>query len=102
MTLVEAIRLEGYETQIVDRLDSVDGGLGTSFPCMDARVYRLSSPRILPNGRKIYFGIALLADSWDHAYGASHEIAEHRYGFSHTAKMFCEQANLLARWLRYK
>ena len=39
-------------------------------------------------------------DSWDYAFSASHEIAEHRHGFAHTAEMFAEQANLLARWLK--
>ncbi len=39
-------------------------------------------------------------DCWEYAYSASHEIAEHRRGFVHTAEMFADQANLLARWLK--
>lgn len=44
--------------------------------------------------------IAATGDCMDYVYAASHEIAEHRHGFEHTAEMFCAQANLLARWLR--
>jgi len=40
------------------------------------------------------------SDSWDWAYGASHEIAEDRHGHHHTERMWCEQANILAKWCR--
>lgn len=40
-------------------------------------------------------------DSFDYCYDVSHEIAEFRCGFKHSAKVFIEQANILARWLKY-
>lgn len=45
--------------------------------------------------------IRCVADNLDHAYDCSHEIAEARHGHGHhTAEMFCEQANILAGWVR--
>ena len=45
--------------------------------------------------------IAVPEDSVDYAYAVSHEIAEHRCGYrGHTAGVFCEQSNILARWVR--
>lgn len=44
--------------------------------------------------------VACLADSWDHVYGVSHEIAEHQRGFGHTLETFESQAVLLAKWCR--
>ena len=42
--------------------------------------------------------IAVKADDWNHAYCASHEIAEAQHGFKHSEQMFCTQANILAAW----
>lgn len=57
-----------------------------------------------PNDGARYLGEGLIAvpeDSFDYAYAVSHEIAEHRCGYrGHTAGVFCEQANVLARWVR--
>jgi hypothetical protein len=100
LSIVEAILHEGYWPRIVKYPARVKNGLGKGFPYMQARVYELSRPKVLSNGQRFYFGIAIKDNSWDHAYSVSHEIAEHRWNFKHSADMFCEQANLLARWLR--
>ncbi len=42
--------------------------------------------------------IAICADQWEHAYSASHEIAESIHGFRHCELMWTEQANILAAW----
>lgn len=56
------------------------------------------SSAALLTGRRI----AVPVDSWDYAYAAAHEIAEHVCGFDgHSAEMFCEQANILSIWCRY-
>jgi hypothetical protein len=89
--LSSAVRAEGYAFRVLKNPARVRGGLGTGLPYMQARVYETARGKL---------GIACKANSWDHAYSVSHEIAEHRWGFSHTADMFCEQANLLALWLR--
>lgn len=52
-----------------------------------------ATARVLSGGR-----IAVKSDSWEHAYSASHEIAESIHGFRHSAQMFCDQANILAAW----
>ncbi len=90
MKLSDAIREEGYACRILKRPARVKGALGTGFPYMRARVYE---------NKDGSFGVALSSDTWDCAYSASHEIAEHRWGFNHSTDMFCEQANLLARWI---
>ena len=90
MKLSEAVELEGYHLVIGDVAMLRDGPDG----------YR-------PLGEPVD-GVAICADGvvicpndcWDWAYSVSHEIAEHRHGFRHTAEMFAEQANILARWLR--
>jgi len=42
--------------------------------------------------------VAVVSDCWDHAYSASHEIAESQHGFKHSELMFCTQSNILAAW----
>ena len=71
--------------------ENVSGGLGKGSSHMWARAYQNT------NGS---YGVALSADVWDNAYSAAHEIAEHRHGFRHSDLMFCEQSNLLAKWLK--
>jgi hypothetical protein len=44
--------------------------------------------------------VACMADSFDHAFSVAHEIAEQRRGFVHGEETFCDQANILAGWLR--
>jgi hypothetical protein len=44
--------------------------------------------------------VACVEDSIDHVYSASHELAEHTYGFRHSPAMLEYQANMLAAWLR--
>lgn len=99
MKLSEAIRRkgsfihpEGFLCKIMKHPARVKGGLGKGFPNMQARVYKNAKGQL---------GIAIMEDSWDYAYSASHEIAEWYHGFDHTADMFCNQANLLARWVRW-
>ncbi len=96
--LSDAISAEGYMVKFMQHPARVRGGLGTGFQYMKARVFKLSCPKTL-SGIKYHFGVALINESWDWAYSASHEIAEHRWGFKHSADMFCEQSNLLSRWL---
>lgn len=91
MKLSYAIRNEGFLCKVVKHPSRVKGGLGKGFACMRARVYRSANGQL---------GIAIVADSWDYAYSASHEIAECEYGFKHTADMFCQQANILSRWIK--
>jgi hypothetical protein len=92
MKLSDAVRAEGFAFRVLRRPNSVKGALGTGTPHQQARVYRCGSR----------LGIACKADSWEHCYSVSHEIAESRHGFRHTELMFCEQANLLARWHRLR
>ena len=40
----------------------------------------------------------MISDSWEHAYAASHEIAESVHDFRHGDLMWIEQANILAAW----
>jgi hypothetical protein len=89
--LSDAIRDEGVVFRILKHPARVKGGLGTGQAHMQARIYRRRDGGL---------GLACLADSWDHAYSASHEIADQRHGFRHSDMTFCEQANLLARWHR--
>lgn len=91
MKLSEAIRLQGFQCKIMKHPARVRGGLGKGFAHMQARCYRNGNGQL---------GMAIMGDSWDHAYSASHEIAEWEYGFNHSADMFCMQANILARWIR--
>lgn len=89
MTLFELIRSEGYDP-VVGEPGKVPDALGDPPDPTSAAVM---TPR----------GLVVLEDSWDHAYAASHEIAEERYGFrGHTVAMLEHQAWLLARWLRKK
>ena len=44
--------------------------------------------------------IACINDTMDHFYAASHEIAEHKYGFKHSVEMFSHQCAILARWCK--
>lgn len=46
------------------------------------------------------FVIVAPSDTWDHAYSAAHEIAEHRHGFKHTDSMWAEQCMILSRWCK--
>lgn len=91
LRLSDAVKAEGYAFVIRKHPARVKGGLGTGVPYMAARVYRRKD-----GGR----GIAAKADSWDHVYSVSHEIAESRWGFKHTADMAFEQASLLTKWLK--
>jgi hypothetical protein len=84
--LSDAIREEGYEVVI----DAVPGrhpdALGdTGDITVGAQV--LSGDRI-----------ALRADDWGYAYGASHEICEVENGFKHSEDLFVDQCNLLNKW----
>lgn len=89
--LSDAVRADGFTFVVRKSPARVKGGLGTGVPYMAARVYR---------ARDGSMGVACKADCWDHVYSVSHEIAESRWGFKHSADMFCEQANLLTKWLR--
>jgi hypothetical protein len=42
--------------------------------------------------------IAIKVDSWDCAYGASHEICEDEHHFNHSEDLFIDQCNLLHKW----
>jgi hypothetical protein len=86
-TLTDAVRDEGFELVVVPNPHEQAGVLGESDPT--------NSVRIATNGF-----LFATDDSWDSAYSASHEIAEYRYGFRHSAEMFAMQANILARWLK--
>jgi hypothetical protein len=88
--LSEAIRATGYAVRVTRSPARTPGGLGTGRAHMQARAFEG------PRG----FGVAIKSDSWKYAYAASHEIAEMRQGFKHTAQMFCDQANYLAGWLQ--
>lgn len=89
--LSDAVRDEGAAFRVVKHPARVRGGLGKGSARMAARVYQRRCGGL---------GIACVGDSWDHAYSVSHELAEERCGFRHSELMFCEQANLLARWHR--
>lgn len=69
--------------------DSAPGALGVQ-PLM-------ASAQICEGGL-----VVVRADSWDHAYSVSHEIAEYAWNFEHTPQMFAEQANILAAWHRVR
>lgn len=87
-SLSEAVASEGWKLEVRANLDTEDG-LGTYSPDMVARACR-------------GFILAILDDSWQWCYAAAHEIAEAQHGFDHSARMFAEQANILARWLIWK
>jgi hypothetical protein len=44
--------------------------------------------------------LACTSDTFDCAYSAAHEIAEHQLGFNHSVEVFAFQAMLLSRWLK--
>lgn len=89
-TLSEAVELEGY-TLVLGNLEELSRGPNALRP--------LGVPQ---EGIAVCEGNIIVCDidCWDNAYSVSHEIAEHRYNFAHSADMFAEQANILARWLR--
>lgn len=90
-TLREAIEAEGFEVKITTNLYDLRGGLGEYFDDMFARAYKIGDKP----------GVAIVEDNWGGAvvFSAAHEIAEYRKGFQHTAEMFCEQCNILTRWI---
>jgi hypothetical protein len=90
MKLSKAIRETGYHVIVTKSPIRVVGGLGTGRAGMQARAFY--------NPKLGGFGVAIQKDCWTLAYVASHEIAEMRNGFKHSADMFCEQANYLAAW----
>jgi hypothetical protein len=91
MKLSDAVCREGYEFTVRMSPWKVTGGLGSDQPGW-ARLY--------VNNEGTQYGIACVADEWDYAYSVTHEIAEHRHGFQHTAEMFAEQCNLMQRFLK--
>lgn len=91
-TLSQAVEAEGY-TLVVGNLEELTRGPNPLVP--------LGNPQ---EGIVVCEGNIIVCqdDCWDDAYSVSHEIAEHRYNFEHSAEMFAEQANILARWVRRK
>jgi hypothetical protein len=86
-TLYDAVHSEGYSLVTFPRPWEHPDALGSRVEGSQAQVCAHNR-------------IACIGDSWDHAYSVAHEIAEHRNGFEHSARMFAEQANILARWCR--
>lgn len=85
--LSDAVAQFGWKLEVHQNLSQLKNGLGEFSPGMTARA---CSNRVL----------AVKGDSWDYAYSASHEMAEATWGWVHSADMFCEQANIMAIWLR--
>lgn len=88
--LSELVESEGFEFKVEANLRELRGGLGTWFEDMIARAYKAS---------RLKFGVACKGDDLHYAYSASHEIAEVRHKWVHSSEMFCEQANILAKWV---
>jgi hypothetical protein len=87
--LSTCIRALGYAVVITAAPARVRGGLGQGSAHMCARSFYTE---------ELGYGVAIKGDSWEYAYNASHEIAEMRNGFQHSALMFSEQANFLHAW----
>lgn len=85
LRLSDAVESEGYRFRAGDWRNLI--ALGAPAPDSDVAI---CAPHqiVCPN------------DSWDYAYSAAHEIAEHRNSFTHSVETFSEQANILARWLK--
>lgn len=99
MKLSDAIANEGYGFFISENPGREDGVVGDP-PMRGVMAAALVRERL--RSGIVENKIACIADSWDLAYAASHEIAEHRHDFKHSAEMFCTQSNILARWHRLR
>lgn len=89
MTLKQLIESEGYTVEYHPNPQNHVDAVGFPTQCPHIQCQLLTDKRI-----------ATSDFSWDAAYSASHEISEERFGFEHSADMFCEQANILARWIK--
>lgn len=90
MKLSELVAAEGFGFVVVYNpalLDTVCGNPQSSADCCAQK-----------NNSGDF--IACVADTMDHAYGASHEIAESKYDFKHSFEMFSHQCAILARWCK--
>jgi hypothetical protein len=102
MKLSDAVRAEGYGLVV----GPVEWCEENGFAPVSGELIPLGEPNgpvivcERTTSKRHEFVIIVPDDSWDYAYSAAHEIAEHRDGFEHSELMWSEQANLLARWCK--
>jgi len=89
MKLSEAISNMGYSVEVDDEPWSRADVLGSP---------QKFSPAVICEGGVV----AILSDSWDYSYSASHEIAELIHNFQHSEELFITQCNILATWHRLR
>lgn len=94
MNLSDLVRREGYGFVVDPKPRSRPDVLG--LPPADISAAVLCCKPYEPTGRYI----ACIADELDHVYAAAHEIAEDRYGHTHSEKVLSEQSRILARWVK--
>ena len=89
LTLKDAVEADGFQFVIDPTPFARSDVLGNPSPASSA---------VACEGNVL----ACIENSWDHAFACSHEMAEAFYGFKHCEGMWCYQANILARWHRYR